>query len=263
MRDQPQTTEDHRPDAGQPDRGKPGFEQEWRSRFIEFADLRDDDAGIAGWSTTGLDARFRFFRSLWRGATSGSVYLDVGCGAGTYTRWLDEQHLSVVGVDYSQPALRKAMARTKASIPFCSADATRLPFADASVDGVLCLGVLQAMQASGPLIGELARVIRHGGTLWIDGLNYHGFSGWLDRTRRKLRHKPMHLRYESPATLLEILGRAGFVRPALNWLPLMPSRLQILQPAFESRLARRLLSALPTIGSVASHSFLIRAERNR
>ena len=68
MHDHPQTTEDRHAGAGQPYRSKPGFEQEWRSRFIEFADLRDDDAGIAGWSTTGLDARFRFFRSLWRGA---------------------------------------------------------------------------------------------------------------------------------------------------------------------------------------------------
>jgi ubiquinone/menaquinone biosynthesis C-methylase UbiE len=184
MHDQPQTTEDRHAGAGQPYRSKPGFEQEWRNRFIEFADLRDDDAGIAGWSTTGLDARFRFFRSLWRGAKPGSFYLDVGCGAGTYTRWLDDQRLSVVGVDYSQPALRKAMARTKAGIAFCSADATRLPFADASVDGVLCLGVLQAMQASEPLVRELSRVIRDGGRLWIDSLNYHGFSGWLDRTRR-------------------------------------------------------------------------------
>jgi len=137
------------------------------------------------------------------------------------------------------------------------------PARAASVHGVLCLGVLQAMQASEPLVQELARVIRHGGVLWIDGLNYHGFTGWWDRTRRKLRHKPMHLRYESTRRLLEILGRAGFRRPTLHWLPLMPSRLQILQPAFESRLARRLLSALPTVGSVASHSFLIRAERDR
>ena len=263
MHDEPQTKEDHRSGAGQPYRIQPDFEQEWRSRFIEFADLRDDDAGIAGWSTTGLDARFRFFRTLWRGAAPGSIYLDVGCGAGTYTRWLDEQGLSVVGVDYSQPALRKAMARTRAGIPFCSADATRLPFQDASVDGILCLGVLQAMEASEPLVRELARVLRHGGMLWIDGLNYHAFSGWVDRTLRKLRHKPMHLRYESAARLLEILDRAGFARPALDWLPLMPSRLQILQHAFESRFARRLLAALPAVGSVASHSFLISAERRR
>jgi hypothetical protein len=71
------------------------------------------------------------------------------------------------------------------------------------------------------------------------------------------------LLYESTAALLEILARAGFVHPELHWLPLMPSRLQILQPAFESRIARRLLSALPTIGSIASHSFLISAERSR
>ena len=168
MHDPPQTKPGLRTGAGQPPLAKPDFELEWRRRFIEFADLRDDDAGIAGWSTTGLDARFRFFRRVWRGASPGSVYADVGCGAGTYTRWLDEQGISVVGVDYSQPALQKAMARTRAGIPFCSADATRLPFATASLDGVLCLGVLQAVHASEPLVRELARVIRQGGRLWIE-----------------------------------------------------------------------------------------------
>lgn len=263
MHDEPKKQEDSRAGAGTRHSDEPAFEREWRRRFIEFADLRDDDAGIAGWSTSGLDARFRFFRHLWQGATPGSLYLDVGCGAGTYTRWLHGQGVSVVGVDYSQPALRKAMARTTAGIPFCSADATRLPFRDASVDGILCLGVLQAVHASAPLVHELARVIRDGGRLWIDGLNYYGFSGWCDRTRRKLRGKPMHLRYESAARLVDVLRHAGFVSPVLNWLPLMPSRLQILQPTFESRLARRLLMALPAIGCVVSHSFLISAERRR
>ncbi|MEP6997740.1 MAG: class I SAM-dependent methyltransferase [Betaproteobacteria bacterium] len=263
MHDEPHTQE--RIDSGAPQsrRTTSGFEREWRRRFIEFADLRDDDAGIAGWSTTGLDARFRFFRSLWQDSAPRSLYLDVGCGAGTYSRWLREQGLCVVGVDYSQPTLRKAKARTTADIAFCAADATRLPFAEASVDGVLCFGVLQAMHASEPLVGELARVLRHGGTLWIDGLNYHGITGWYDRTRRKFRRTPMRLRYEASSKLLEILHRAGFVRLTLSWLPLMPSRLHMLQPAFESLLARRLLATVQPLGRIVSHSFLISAQRHR
>src|SRR5437868_2953542 len=117
------------------------FEEQWRERFMEFATQREDDAGIAGWSLSGLETRFRFFRRLWSGAAPGSLYLDVGCGAGTYTRWLSDQGLQVVGLDYSQPTLKKARQRMSPGIPLCAGDATRLPFADASFDGGLCAGV--------------------------------------------------------------------------------------------------------------------------
>jgi ubiquinone/menaquinone biosynthesis C-methylase UbiE len=139
------------------------FEQRWRERFAEFVELSEDDAGIAGWSASGLEARFRFFRRLWREVPADRRYLDVGCGAGTYTRWLNEQGLRVVGVDYSQPTLTKARARIPASIPLCTADARRLPFPDAMFDGVLCFGVLQAVSQSLPIAVEFARVLKPGG----------------------------------------------------------------------------------------------------
>jgi ubiquinone/menaquinone biosynthesis C-methylase UbiE len=239
----------------------PGFEQEWQGRFIEFANLRDDDAGIAGWSTTGLRARFRFFQDAWHAVPPGSLYLDIGCGAGTYSRWLAQQGLRVVGIDYSQPTLRKALERTGTGVTYCAADAMMLPFARASVDGAVCLGVLQAIRDSETLVNELARVIRHGGTLWIDALNYHGLAGWWDRTRRKLKNKPLHVRYESASMLTKILLSAGFSHPALTWLPLMPSRLQLIQPVLYSLPLRRLFAGVPAVASVASHSFLIGVQR--
>lgn len=240
----------------------PGFEQEWQARFVEFANLRDDDAGIAGWSTTGLRTRFRFFQDAWNAVAPGSLYLDIGCGAGTYSRWLAQQGLRVVGIDYSQPTLRKALERTGgADVAYCAADAMKLPFATASVDGAVCLGVLQAISHSETLINELARVIRLGGTLWVDALNYHGLAGCWDRTRRKLKGKPLHVRYESASTLTKILVSAGFSHPALTWLPLMPSRLQLIQPAFHSLPLRGLFAGVPGVASAASHSFLIHAQR--
>lgn len=41
------------------------FEKLWRKRFENFAARAEDDAGIAGWSTTGLDARLRKFKEIW------------------------------------------------------------------------------------------------------------------------------------------------------------------------------------------------------
>ena len=58
-------------------------------------------------------AGFRFFRGLWQDPPAGSRYLDVGCGAGTYSRWLAARGLEVIGIDYSQPTLVKARDRTE------------------------------------------------------------------------------------------------------------------------------------------------------
>src|SRR5688572_17722623 len=89
----------------------PAFERAWRKRFEGFAERNDDEAGIAGWTNSGLQTRLRRFAALWRVPTPGQRWLDAGCGAGTYTRLLEEHGLEVVGVDYSLTSLRKARAR--------------------------------------------------------------------------------------------------------------------------------------------------------
>lgn len=244
-----------RPDGG-------SFEHAWRERFGEFAALRDDDAGIAGWSTSGLETRLRFFRELWVPVPAGSLYLDAGCGAGTYTRWLADRGLRVVGVDYSLPTLAKARNRSAPTLSFCAADAVRLPFRDATFDGALCFGLLQAVSDSAPVVRELARVLKPGATLWIDALNRGGLAARASIVRRRLQGRPRHLRYESPKTLAGILVEAGFANPTRHWLPIVPARLHQLQPLVEARVARLFISYLPLIGEALSHAFVFRATRD-
>lgn len=234
------------------------FEKQWQSRFAEFATLRDDDAGIAGWSRSGLETRFRFFTSLWRGAKPGALYIDVGCGAGTYSRWLADAGLRVIGVDYSHPALIKARQREAARIIYCAANASRLPFPARSVDGVLCFGVLQAVWDSQPFVYELARVLKPGGELWIDALNGSGLRAIWDLTVRHLHGKPLHLRYESSRKLMMTLCSAGFCNLSRHWLPIMPSRLHQLQALCDSTGVRTALDTIPFLGAIASHSFVMR-----
>ena len=234
------------------------FEKRWQSRFAEFATLRDDDAGIAGWSESGLQTRFRFFTSLWRGANAGALYIDAGCGAGTYSRWLDDAGLRVIGVDYSHPALVKAKQREARRIAYCAADASRLPFPDSSADGLVCFGVLQAVWDSEPFVREAARVLKPGGELWMDALNASGLRAIWDITGRRLRGKPMHLRYESPRKLMTTLHNAGFSDLSRHWLPIMPARLHRLQAVCESKVTQYVLNAIPPIGALASHSFVVR-----
>lgn len=233
----------------------------WRERFAEFASIREDDAGIAGWSPSGLDTRFRFFRRHWDEPAPGSRFLDLGCGAGTYTRWLAEQRLSAIGVDYSPVALVKATARSPATIPYCAADASALPFADGAFDGILCFGVLQAVSDSRPFVVEAARVLRSGGELWIDALNAGGLAARFDAIRRWMRGKPMHLRYETAPGLRRILHEAGFRSIDQYWLVIVPGKVAFLQPWLETGPSRWMIQRVPGIGPLLGHSIVFRARK--
>lgn len=239
----------------------PTFEDEWRERFSEFADERDDEAGIAGWSATGLAARVRRFRSLWRPPARQGRWLDAGCGAGTYMRLLHDHGQQVVGADYSLPTLQKCAQPLRALGPVVVADVRALPFRPASFDGVLCLGVMQALADSRVAIGELSRVLAPGGELWIDGLNSASLVHLVQRARLRLRGKRNHLRHESPSRMRRLLRDHGLVDVRLQWMPIAPGGYPALQRVFESRACRALLALVPPLGALASHAFILHARR--
>lgn len=235
------------------------FQDRWRRRFHDFASRSDDDAGIAGWSRTGLEFRVKFFMRLWvpQQIRSGETWLDLGCGAGTYTRILDKQGIRVVGCDYSFVALDKARSRSPASIPWIASDATKLPFRPHVADGVLCFGVVQALADARPAVIQIAGVLKPGGAVWIDALNAWCVPNMLGEWRRKLRGKPPHLRYERPGRLKACLRDAGFDRVALYWMPLAPGRFQAVQRVLDSSLMRSVMRWFPVLGALLSHSFLL------
>jgi len=244
------------PDLNSPtESARTTFERKWHERFVEFAREREDDAGIAGWSLQGLETRFRLFRRLWSRPVEGALYLDVGCGAGTYSRWLAEQGMRVVAIDYSQPTLIKARGRVPSSVALYAADAARLPLPDSAFDGALCFGVLQAVSESGKVIAELTRVLKPGGELWIDALNAHALIVRLENAKRHLKGKGMHLRYESPSRIAAILSDAGFAEVTLHWLPILPTRMRRLQPLAEARVIRTLFHGIPIVGTLLNHAF--------
>ena len=237
------------------------FEEQWRTRFEEFADLHDDDAGIAGWTKTGLDARLRRFLGLWRPGEPGGRWLDAGCGAGTYTRVLLRHGYDVVSVDYSLPTLRKATARGLDGAVFAVADVRALPFREEQFDGVLCLGVTQALASSEPALREVARLLKPDGQLWIDALN-----GWclvhaIGGLRRRMLGQPLRLRYESPLRLRRLVEECGLTDVQLHWLPIMPAHSRRLQQFVESRRVAWAIRHLPLLGLLISHGFIVHARK--
>lgn len=238
------------------------FENRWRQRFLERGAHLEDDAGIAGWTSTGLSSRVRQFERLWRAAdVAPGRWLDIGCGAGTYTRMLEAQGHSVWGLDYSTPSLQKARDRSEGAIPWLAADINHLPLADAAFDGVLCFGVMQALSDPGPALAEIRRVLRPGGEAWVDALNLRCLPTAVREWRRRRHGRPPHLRYDDPSQLRATAQAVGLRPEALHWLPLAPGRLSRLQPLLENRGTLGFLQGVPAAGARLSHSFILRVRR--
>lgn len=239
----------------------PSFETRWRRRFDEFAETHDTDASIAGWSETGLQARVRGFLRHWVRRPIGERWLDLGCGAGTYTRLLSEQGLDVVGADYSPRTLSKARLRSTSSIDWVSADARRLPFHGGTFDGILCFGVTQALSQTLTVAMEAARVLRPGGYLWIDALNAGCVANVWANANRRVTGQPSHLRFERVSSVRRALTEAGFHTLGVYWLPLAPAGWKRTAALADSAGFRRLLQVIPPAASVLSHSFIVLARR--
>src|SRR5439155_16732022 len=69
--------------------------------------------------------------------------LEIGCGAGHTLARLGRHTRRLVAVDLSQEMLRVARPRVPTNAWRVQADGCRLPFADASFDGALCMGFLE------------------------------------------------------------------------------------------------------------------------
>ncbi|MCZ7566034.1 MAG: class I SAM-dependent methyltransferase [Burkholderiales bacterium] len=237
------------------------FEDQWRRRFQAFAEQRDDDAGIAGWSASGLDARLRRFARLLGPQQPAERWLDAGCGAGTYTRLLLEKGLCVTGIDYSVPSLVKARARSPVDVSYAAADVRRLPFRPETFDGVVCFGVMQALADATPALRELGGLVRPGGEIWVDALNRTCVVNAYEILRRRFSGRPQHLRYESAAKLKAELSAAGFVRIVRHWMPIVPARWPKLQRLAETPLVGWALRRVPLLGALSCHGFILHGER--
>lgn len=242
-------------DAG---RAPEAFEERWRRRFTGFAENSEDDAGIAGWTPSGLQARIDNFRRLLESERCRGRWLDAGCGAGTYARDLAARGCSVVGMDYSFPTIAKARTRGGTDIRWAVADVTSLPVRSGAFDGALCFGVVQALASSDRAVAELVRVVRPGGEVWLDALNGWCLPHAFERLVRRLKGRAPHVRYESPARLRRLARERGLRDVKFHWVLILPARFSAFQGFASASAVRWMLRVLPLLGALVSHALVIR-----
>lgn len=99
---------------------------------------------------------------------------DIGCGAGTQSRLWAEQGHHVYGVDINEALIGLARARAREAeleIAFAVGSATALPWADRSMDVCIAPELLEHVADWQAVIGELVRVLKPGGALYLSTSN--------------------------------------------------------------------------------------------
>jgi SAM-dependent methyltransferase len=236
------------------------FEEEWRERFGRYATRHQVDHLISGWSSAGLRERVSTFEKLLDGGLlpDGARVLELGCGAGTYVRLLGARGHRVVGLDYSLPSLSRAKtADPSGAGRYLAGGAYALPFAAASLQAVICIGVLQVLDRPGQALDEMTRVLQPGGLLLVETLNAWNPVALARRFMAFSRQRSTRLHYGSVRGLERLMAVRG-ARPRQR-VPILPPPLSF--PAVATRLRLRsvdgVLRSVPGLRTITPHAFWV------
>ncbi|OPL09651.1 MAG: hypothetical protein AVO33_06475 [delta proteobacterium ML8_F1] len=99
-----------------------------------------------------------------------SRVLDLGCGSGNFTLKLLRAGYQVTGVDLSEEMLkiaREKLSQENLKATLIKGDVYKLPFEDASFDGVFSMAAFEFIEDPEAALRELMRVLKPGGQMMV------------------------------------------------------------------------------------------------
>lgn len=166
--------------------------REWRALVAVRLDDEDYEARRLVRLETALGAPIR-----------GRRLLNVGCGPGGFNLAAERAGARTWGVDADPEAVALATGRMGRGHFLC-AEAEQLPLASASVDVVYCYSTLEHVADAERAVGEMLRVLRPGGRLYLHAPNpwacyeghykvvwLPGLPRWLGQGYLRLRGRPV------------------------------------------------------------------------
>ena len=166
--------------------------------------------------------------------TEKDTVLDVGCGTGQAMRYISARcHCKILGLDFPPGWIRPPdLIGPVVLKSFVRADASSLPFADATCSNILLIHVIGHLPDPVTTFREILRVLRPQGRCGIITPNPFAV-GWY-RFLNKLgvlahRPDPTVLRLFSPGELAEVLRLSGFRKYFLRYQGSLPPPVQKLQ----------------------------------
>jgi SAM-dependent methyltransferase len=165
---------------------------------------------------------------------AGRRVLDLGCGHGYDTVAMRAAGAEVVPLDMDPAKLTATGEPIEGGV---RGDATRLPFPDASFDGVYCSNLLEHTPETPPVFDEIERVLRPGGWAWVSWTNW--YSPWGG-------HEIVPLHFLGPDRGLA-LWRRLFGEPRVNvpYVELWPTYIGKVLADVRRRPGLRLVDATP------------------
>lgn len=226
------------------DEGLPSFDQGWLtdgSQAEPYLSYAEDPS--VNWSDE-LEAmheessRTHFIDRWTRGAVLDRVALrrpdaaiaDVGCSTGYMLEDLAGAYpdATLIGVDLIAAGLRKAHENVP-SARLLHADACALPIADASIDVVVSVNLLEHVPDDRAALAEMARILRPGGhaVIVVPGgpRTYDYYDRFLGHERRYRRHELAAKCTQAGLQPTDELGIAALLYPAF-WLVKQHNRLR-------------------------------------
>jgi SAM-dependent methyltransferase len=195
----------------------------------------------------------------------GRALLDLGCNWGRWTVAAARAGWRPTGVDRAKKAIgaaRRVAEQLRIDVEYVVGDARALPFEDDRFDAVFSYSVLQHLSKADvrTVVDEIGRVLRPGGSVWIEMPNARGLLNLTRQARRGFSPgEDQDVRYWTIDELSETFGRLGPVSVSADGFLTInpqPGDLDLLRPiprgvVRTSEALRRASRRLPFLVAVA------------